>query len=77
MKNDIFDVRRRRRHAGGGGEGEKTRGQIDREVKKHRGRDGEQNQVEKLDSTFFLSSSPSSIFLLVAALCACLAWETA
>ena len=60
----MLDVQRRRREeeeeerGGGGreGKGEKKRGQIDTEVKKHRGRKREQNQVEKLDRTFFFSS---------------------
>lgn len=53
----MLDVQEER---GGGwrreGKGEKKRGQIDTEVKKHRGRKREQNQVEKLDRTFFFSS---------------------
>lgn len=58
-----------RRVGGGGGrrgegKGEKKRGQIDTEVKKHRGRKREQNQVEKLDRTFFFSSRLFSILSL-------------
>lgn len=61
MKNDVVgraeeeeeEERRWRRE----GKGEKKRGQIDTEVKKHRGRKREQNQVEKLDRTFFFLAS--------------------
>lgn len=53
----MLDVQRRRRgeEVEEGGKRRKEKGQIDTEVKKHRGRKRQQNQVEKLDRTFFFS----------------------
>lgn len=52
MKNDM--LQRRRKGEVGGGEG-----QIDTEVKKQKQKKREQNQVEKLDRTFFFFLSCS------------------